>query len=226
MTRHNRARSGALRASRCPPAPAAPWRHTSSRRRAGRRRPPRPLAPALAHLRRRTGRAPRPSSTSLELAVLARPRPVEPPAHQRVDMVARLVVRPFLVHRIVDARQDAHHLALADVDADVGADRVHDVDPGHLRQLPRPRLEAVGLRQQRADRAQVDEIARQFAAERLLEVGRDLAVLAADTACPCRARPATSSAKRMQRVHWMQRVIAVLTIGPIYLSSTLRLCSS
>ena len=39
-----------------------------------------------------------------------------------------LSLDPLLVHVLVDARQDAHHLALADVEADVRADRVHHVD--------------------------------------------------------------------------------------------------
>ena len=42
---------------------------------------------------------------------------------------------------------------------------------------------------------------------------------------PSSGTPATSVAKRMQRVHWMQRVMIVLTSGPIYLSSTARLFS-
>ena len=42
---------------------------------------------------------------------------------------------------------------------------------------------------------------------------------------PSSATPATSAAKRTQRVHWMQRFIEVLTSGPIYLSSTARLFS-
>ena len=42
---------------------------------------------------------------------------------------------------------------------------------------------------------------------------------------PNSGTPATSVAKRMQRVHWMQRFIAVLTSAPRYLSSTARLFS-
>ena len=42
---------------------------------------------------------------------------------------------------------------------------------------------------------------------------------------PISSTPATSSAKRMQRVHWMHRVMIVLTIGPIYFSVTARLFS-
>ena len=37
--------------------------------------------------------------------------------------------------------------------------------------------------------------------------------------------PAISSVKRMQRVHWMQRVITVLISGPMNFSSTARLFS-
>ena len=93
--------------------------------------------------------------------------------------MTRLVADPLLVHVLVDARQDAHHLALADVDADVRADRVHHVDAGHAAQLPRAHLEDLRLLQQRADRAYVGEVAGELAADRLLEIGGDLAVLAA-----------------------------------------------
>ncbi len=42
---------------------------------------------------------------------------------------------------------------------------------------------------------------------------------------PSSGTPATSVAKRMQRVQWMQRVITVFTKAPIYFSSTARLFS-
>ena len=42
---------------------------------------------------------------------------------------------------------------------------------------------------------------------------------------PSSSTPATSVAKRMQRVQWMQRVIEVLTSGPRSLSGTARLFS-
>ncbi len=42
---------------------------------------------------------------------------------------------------------------------------------------------------------------------------------------PSSGVPATSEQKRMQRVHWMQRVMIVFTIGPRYLSFTARLFS-
>ncbi len=43
---------------------------------------------------------------------------------------------------------------------------------------------------------------------------------------PISETPATSLTKRMQRVHWMQRVITVLMSGPMNFSSTARLFSS
>ena len=43
---------------------------------------------------------------------------------------------------------------------------------------------------------------------------------------PISSTPATSSAKRTQRVQWMQRVMIVLMIGPMYFSVTARLFSS
>ena len=63
-----------------------------------------------------------------ELAVLAHVGPVEALRLQAVGDMAGLVGDPLLVHGVVDARQDAHHLAAARVDADGRAERVHDVD--------------------------------------------------------------------------------------------------
>ena len=42
---------------------------------------------------------------------------------------------------------------------------------------------------------------------------------------PSSGTPAISVAKRMQRVHWMHRVMLVATSGPRYLSFTARLFS-
>ena len=93
--------------------------------------------------------------------------------------MARLVGNPFLIHVVIDARQDAHDLAPARVHADGRADRVHDVDGLGLAELPRPRHEGIGLRGERADRAQVHDVALQLRCHRTLEIGRDLHVLAA-----------------------------------------------
>jgi hypothetical protein len=73
-----------------------------------------------------------------------------------------LIVRPLLVHILVDPGRAPHHLTLASIDADVGADRVHHVDARDLAKLPGPRFEAVGLGDERADRAEIDDVAGQL----------------------------------------------------------------
>src|SRR6185369_5237393 len=114
-----------------------------------------------------------------QAAVFAHVRLVEPLRAQAVDYVARLVGNPLLVHVVVGARQDAHDLAPARIDADGRADRIHDIDRLRLAELPRPRREGVRLGGERADRAEIDHVALQLGAHRLLEVGGDLHVLAA-----------------------------------------------
>ena len=115
----------------------------------------------------------------MQLPILANVGLVEALGAQSVDHMAGLVGNPFLVHGVVDARQDAHDLAPAGIDADGRADRVHDVDQLGLVQLPRPRGEGIGLGRERADRAEIDHVALQLGGHRLLEIGRDLHVLAA-----------------------------------------------
>ena len=67
----------------------------------------------------------------------------------------------------------------ARVDPDVAADRVEHVDRFGLAQLPRPGAVLVGLGVQRADRAEVDDVALQLRVQRALDPGADLHVLAA-----------------------------------------------
>ncbi|MBA7473631.1 hypothetical protein ES707_08972 [subsurface metagenome] len=114
-----------------------------------------------------------------KLAVLSDIGPVEPLRAQAVNDVARLVGNPLLVHGLVDARQDAHHLAAAGVDPDRGAYAVHHIHRLRLAEFPRTGGKRIGFRGQRAHRADVDEIALHFRGQRLLEIGRDLHVLAA-----------------------------------------------
>ena len=114
-----------------------------------------------------------------QLAVLAHIGAVEPLALEAVDDLAGLVADPLLVDVVMVARQDAHHFAPARIDADVAAQRVHHVDALDLAQLPRPRGEGVGLVGQRADRAQIDDVALHLGFEDFPEVAGDLAVLAA-----------------------------------------------
>ena len=93
-----------------------------------------------------------------QLAVAPDIRPVQPAPHEPVDRKAGLVRDPLLIDVLVEARQHTQDLRAAGIDADVAADRVEDVDRLCLAQLPRPRDIGVGLRGQRADRAQINDI--------------------------------------------------------------------
>ena len=90
--------------------------------------------------------------------------PVEALQAQAVDDLAGLVGDPLLVHRLVDARQDAHDLAAARIDADGRADRIHHVDRFGLGQLPGPHVEVLRLVDERADRAEVGDVALELGA--------------------------------------------------------------
>ncbi len=115
----------------------------------------------------------------LQAAVHAQIGLVEPLGAQSVDHMAGLVGNPFLIHVVIAARQDAHHLAPARVDADRRSERIHHVDRLGLGQLPGPRREGIRLGGERADRAEIDHVALQLRGHRLLEIGGDLHVLAA-----------------------------------------------
>ena len=159
-----------------------------------------------------------------QLAVLAEIGLVEPLPAQPVPDEAGLVADPFLVGAVVVARQDPHHLPALGIDADAGAERVHDVDRLGLGQLPGPRGEGVGLGDQRADRAEVDDVALQVRFQRLAQIG----VISASSprpVWPICVTPATSVVKRTQRVQEMQRVMCVSTSGPRSRSTEARLGS-
>src|SRR5262249_36452872 len=98
---------------------------------------------------------------------------------QAVDRGAGLVGNRFLVHVVVVARENAHDLASASIDADGRAERVHDVDRLGLVELPRPRGEGIGLGGERTDGAEIDDVALQLGGHGVFEIGRDLGVLAA-----------------------------------------------
>ena len=97
---------------------------------------------------------------------------------------------------------------------------------GHPAQLPRPALEDLRLLQQRADRADVGEVAGQLARHRLLEVGRDLAVLAAVEHADLVARRRLPRRSGCSACTGCSGSSTVLMTGPIYLSSIARLFSS
>src|SRR6478609_2099425 len=78
-----------------------------------------------------------------ELAVFSNIGPVEPLGAQAIDDVTGLVGNPFLVDRLVDARQHPHHLAPAGVDADRRTNAVHHVYRLRLAELPWTRGERI-----------------------------------------------------------------------------------
>ena len=84
-----------------------------------------------------------------------------------------------------------------------------DVDRFGLAQLPGPRAVLVGLGVQRADRAEVDDVARQLGRQRALDPGARSPCARRGRSAPSSSTPATSVMKRMQRVQWMQRVMWV-----------------
>ena len=93
--------------------------------------------------------------------------------------MAGLIRNPLLVDGIVVARQHAHDLSPAHIDANVRADGVHDIDRFVLGHLPRTGIECPRAMRQRPDRADIDHIGRQFRHHTLFQVRGDFHVLAA-----------------------------------------------
>ena len=86
---------------------------------------------------------------------------------------------PGLVDRLVGTRHDAHQPAAQHVAVEIGADAVVRRYERMLGHLPGARAIAVRLVVQRADRAEVDDVAGQLVVDALLDVGRDLHQFAA-----------------------------------------------
>ena len=91
---------------------------------------------------------------------------------------SRSAIQVSLISSFV-ARHDAHQAAAQHVAPEVRADAVVRRDERVLGHLPGARAVAERLGVQRADRAQVDDVARQFVIDALLDEGADLHVLAA-----------------------------------------------
>jgi hypothetical protein len=72
---------------------------------------------------------------------------------------AALVAQPAVVDLVVLAREHAQHALVADRQRDVALRRAQRADRPGVLDLPRTRAEAVGARGQRADRAQLDDVA-------------------------------------------------------------------
>ena len=77
------------------------------------------------------------------------------------------------------ARHDTHGFAAAHIDTNIAAHRIHHINSLGLAQLPRARRKGIGPRSQRADRAQINNIARQLAIQRGFQISCDFRVLAA-----------------------------------------------
>ena len=100
----------------------------------------------------------------------------------RIQALVRKAVairQPALVDRLVLQRQHAQHLVVLHLDDDVAAERVVAGHAAAARQFPGAGGIAERLRGQRADRAQVDHVARQFVVDGLVDERQDLGVLAA-----------------------------------------------
>src|SRR5205823_12158542 len=117
----------------------------------------------------RPGRADQPLGLGERLVPADRAQALAPRAQQRLpDPVARvrvrvreaaLVAEPALVDLGMVARLDPLHLALARRDADVAADGAEAADGRRRLDLPGPTLEAVLGRGERADRAELGDVA-------------------------------------------------------------------
>ncbi len=86
---------------------------------------------------------------------------------------ATLVAQPALVDLGMVARDDPLDLALAGRRGDVAADRAEAADRWDVLDLPGPRLEPVLRRGERADRAELDHVAAERGAVRLVLERRD-----------------------------------------------------
>ena len=92
------------------------------------------------------------------------------------------VGQPVLVDRIVVLRHDAQHFTTARMQEQVRAKRVVITDRFPRDQFPGTRLEPERLVGQRANRADINDVAAEFGLDRLADVGPDLGVFAAANA--------------------------------------------
>jgi len=101
-------------------------------------------------------------------------------AVERLIGEAVLVGEPALVERFVVVGQHALDHVVLGLHDQVRAQRIVRAHRAPARQLPGAGGEAEGLGGEGADRAEVDDVAREFGIDRLLDEGHDLGVLAAE----------------------------------------------
>ena len=100
-------------------------------------------------------------------------------AVDRLEGEAALVAQPAVVHRIAVDAEVAGELVGRGLHRDAAADRAHGARRLDLLEVPRPGLEAVGLGEQRAHRADLHGVAAEVRRERLVGERVDLGVVAA-----------------------------------------------
>src|SRR5579863_8054961 len=146
------------------------------------------VAQLLTRTPKSAARACNPAATCMS-ALSARLFQVAAVAHQRVleavGTVDALVTEavaignPGFVDGLVLARHNPHQAPAQYVTENVAADAIVRRDERRRGHLPGTRAEAVGLGNERADRAQVDDVARQLVVDRALYVSAHLHVLTA-----------------------------------------------
>ena len=133
---------------------AGPPRWSLRRRRARRSRRPRAASAAAASPSARS------QETGAQLAAVADQRRGD--ALVDVDGLvgeAALVAQPAVVDLVVLAGEHAQDALVADGQRDVALRRAERADRAGVLDVPRARAEAVGARGERADRAQLDDVA-------------------------------------------------------------------
>ena len=110
-------------------------------------------------------------------------------AHQRLDdplvgvhvlvAEAAAVAQPAVVDALVVAAEHAHHAVVAHGQLDVAVGGAAGADRARALDVPRPRAEAVRARGERADRAQLDDVAGERRHVRVAVEGADVRVRAA-----------------------------------------------
>ncbi len=86
---------------------------------------------------------------------------------------------PGFVDIVVRARHHSLEFAAQDMTKQVATEPIVRRDERNLRHFPRASLITERLRVQRANRAQIDDVARQFMIDTLFDVGADLHIFAA-----------------------------------------------
>ena len=145
-----------------------------------RRRPARPPWRPPCRARRRRASSAFSQLARMSCAALAHERLDDPLVDvRRLVGEAALVAQPAVVDLLVVAPEHAHHAVVAHGQLDVALRRAVRADRARALDVPRARAEAVGRRGERADGAELDDVAAERADVRVPVEGRDVGVRAA-----------------------------------------------